>query len=363
MSADQPLYLRSLTHTNFRNLKSGSLTWSKRLNVILGQNGSGKTNVLEAIYFLATAKSFRTHLLRDLIQTGQEAAKVEGHSKEARPGDHLVVAYDGDGRQTRLNGEVVPVAEYIGRLPVLFYSTTSLRSIEGYPEERRQLLDRGIFLLDRGYLKQRRTYRHILQQKRSLLRGEKSRQREHTLRAWNRELAAHGAVIIQARRGYTERLNKAVGPIYAELTGWKKTITLQYRPAFQVQSAEEFLEAIDAHERDPQARRFCLVGPHRDDLDMRLDGRPIKAFASMGEKRAFLLALALAERDIYRSTRQTAPILLLDDINAELDPERIERGWALLKQRGQVFVTSTNTDRFPEHGTFYTLKGGTIHAQ
>lgn len=319
--------------------------------------------MLEAIYFLATAKSFRTHLLRDLIQTGQEAARVEGRSKEARPEDHLVVAYDGDGRQTRLNGEIVPVAEYVGHLPVLFYSTASLRSIEGYPEERRKLLDRGIFLLDRGYLQERRTYRHILQQKRRLLRGEKSKKQERTLRAWNRELAAHGAVIIQARRGYTKRLNKAVGPIYTELTGWKKTITLQYKPPFQIQSAEEFLEAIEAHESNPQARRFCLVGPHRDDLDMRLDGRPIKAFASMGEKRAFLLALALAQREIYRSTRETAPILLLDDINAELDQERIERGLALFQQRGQVFVTSTNTYRFPEHGTFYTLKGGTIHAQ
>ncbi len=288
---------------------------------------------------------------------------MEGHSKEARPGDHLVVAYDSDGRQTRLNGEVVPVAEYVGHLPVLFYSTASLRSIEGYPEERRQLLDRGIFLLDRGYLQERRTYRHILQQKRSLLRGEKSRKQERTLRAWNRELAAHGAVIIQARRAYTKRLNEAVGPIYAELTGWKKTITLQYKPPFQIQSAEEFLKAIEAHESSAQARRFCLVGPHRDDLDMRLDGQPIKAFASMGEKRAFLLALALAQREIYRSIRETAPILLLDDINAELDQERIERGLALFQQRGQVFVTSTNTDRLPEHGTFYTLKGGAIHAQ
>lgn len=303
---------------------------------MLGPNGAGKTSLLEAIYVLATTRSFRTSRLSECCRHGgSESFDLTGQIEgEARV--DLSFTWSEEGRRRLLNGNESSLGEHLEVLPVVSWSATDSEVIDGAPAARRRLLDRGLVSLQPRSLGVLSRYRRALEQKRQLLyRGQGA------LRPWNELLATTAAEIRSLRAAYVERLSAALAELLAESRLDLPPVVLEYRPSPQTErpGAEAILEALEALERRERQRRSPLAGPHREDLVVGWAGHEARRVASGGERKLLGTALAAARgRVLAAAGRQ--PIYLLDDLDAELDRGRLEAVWSLFQGRGQVLVSS-----------------------
>jgi len=328
--------LRSLTSQSFRNLASEEVTFHDQVNVVVGRNGQGKTNLLEAIYFLATTKSFRTTRVASLFQFGSPSVFVAGLLHRFGVDKTISVGLEtGETRRRALmlNGERVALAAYVNTMSVFAYSSARLDILRGAPEERRRFLDRGIASIDPAYLEAVSRYGRALRQRNALLAsGDTS-----SLNAWDAELAAAAAPLSAGRAAYTEALLGAFAEIVAEHGYHIRNLTITYHP-----SAVDDLARI---RRDELRARMSLVGPQRDLLEFSVDGRPAAEVLSGGEQKMVVLFLKFAKLTLFRRRFDEPALFLLDDIDAELDLEILERLLLKLPSRTQVFATSAK-ERF-----------------
>jgi len=332
----------------FRNLAPASLDIDARFVVIHGPNGQGKTNLLEAVWYLATLRPLRGHRVRDLIGWEADVASVGGRVLGGE--DHRFrVDLGKEGRKLKIDGEPSSdLPSYFSGIRVVGFAPQHGRIVSDEPKLRREWLDRAAFTADPEHLQRVRRYSHLLKQKAAALRADAELD---WLEAMDLPLARAGAELVLHRERVLQELIPHIDAVHRDICGGEGELELRYRSIAQggalAEKVDRLLEAYRARRDEERRRRTSLVGPQRDDVAILLDGRPARTFASRGQIRSIVLALKLSELMAARA-RGDAPIFLLDDLSSELDRERTGRlVRALLDLGAQVFVTTTD----PHHLT------------
>jgi len=340
------LCFERLSIRGLRNLTALDLEPAPRLNVIVGDNGQGKTSVLEALYLVATTKSFRAERLATVIQAGLEQASVVARISEDGDSREQRTVLGARSRVVRLDGKPPrSLGAYATRTPIVAFCPADLELVSGSASGRRRLLDRVALFVDPPGAEARLRYERALRSRQRVLeeRGPTARD----LEAFEAVMAEEGARFALAREraatGIAERLTETFARLATRALG----VELRYEPGGSTDAGE--FRAQLAALREADARRGAATfGPQRDELTLELDGRPARSHASQGQQRLLTLALKLTELDCIREARGAHPVLLLDDVSSELDPERTLAVHDLLRAtESQVFVTTTREDLFP----------------
>ncbi|MEZ4363652.1 MAG: DNA replication/repair protein RecF [Kofleriaceae bacterium] len=368
--------IESLRLLAVRNLQPTLLEPSARFNVFSGDNGQGKTNLLEAVFVVATVRSFRTSQLTELIGFGAErasiAARVLGHG--------LYRIYDLElapgGKKVRLDGKAVrPLSKYFGDFNVVLFAPEDLQIPRGSPADRRRFLDRAVFNRRTDYLPAVQRYELALKNRNAVLRkaGEGAlggAQLADLLDVYDAQLATLGCEVIASRVGYLDELRPLVQQSFGEITRAGLTADIDYTCGGESAKAHgtpepaRQLELLRASRARDLARQATNVGPHRDDLRFSLEGHDAGSFASQGQLRAIVLAWKTAELELLSAKHQDPPILLLDDVSSELDAQRNRYLFEHLAPRaGQCFITTTHPGHVlitPGERRDYRVVGGAI---
>jgi DNA replication and repair protein RecF len=365
------MFLRSIEAIQFRNL-TGEITWGRGLNILHGNNAQGKTNWLEAVYMLAHAKSFRTHHLKETVKFGEHDGAVKGTVSTGKDLEReLQVNLNGTTKQTLINGKREPISRYAAHLYAVCFTADELEVIRGGPEARRSFLDRGAISLHPPYAQTIADYNKVIKQKKRLL--QQAAEDRVTIDAlanlvqpWNEQLISLATQIHRARIRYVELLNEAL-----DHNLFHDEISIRYVSSLEGKGdLADYRSLITARlQIRMQAELFagaCLIGPHRDDLLVLFGGRDIRSFGSSGQQRSALITLDLAAISVYYSRHQNYPIFLIDDVDAELDGNRINRLLEYLDGRTQTFITTSKRshfERFESRANFYEVCAGVATAE
>ena len=341
--------LLSVCVKDFRNIERAELTPGEHATVVVGPNGQGKTNLLEALYLLCTLRPLRTSKFADLVRFGSERASVSGRFALAGAERTIAVECDREGRQASVDGKLVrAVADYFGGVSVVAFTPDDLAVLKGGPEGRRRLLDRAVFNRFPGHLEASREYQRALKQRNRLL---KEGAPFELVDAHNEALAMTGARVIVRRQALVAELSPRAAKSFQAIAKGDGELSVTYKPDVlpedvlgdEGRTCEALLELVRRRTALDLERGFSSAGPHTDDLDVELGGRPAKGFASQGQQRAIVLALKIGEIENLREAAGLAPMLLLDDVSSELDPARNAFLMEYLRQCGlQVFLSTTD---------------------
>lgn len=341
--------LQHLAIRQLRNLERVDLEPASRINVIYGNNGHGKTSVLEAVYLLATSRSFRTSRLAEVLRHQADVGSSRGTFAEHWP-DHTItreqsVGVEGGRRRVKLDGQAPrSLAEYATRSPVVVFDPQQLTLSTGPSSERRTLLDRVTLFTHPEVATHRSRYQQALRDRQRLLADSWPRFDRPELDAYEELLAEHGAALTRARRSACETLIGELGRAWLEIAAPELGLTAAYDPRGSDDVATGIRQLAADRRKDGQ-RKTTSFGPHRDDLSLGLDGHPARVVGSQGQHRALTLALKSAELVCIANARQLEPILLLDDVSSELDAERTAALFAFLAEtQSQIFLTTTRRD-------------------
>jgi DNA replication and repair protein RecF len=337
------LAIGSLSIRDFRNLAKVDVDLGTRFNVLYGENGQGKTNLLEAVYVLATSRSFRTSRLEDLVRSGGETASVRGRIVESGEEREQSVGMRRGLRATRIDGKRPPsLAAYALRTPVVVFHPGAITLSAGGGIERRRLLDRIALHVSPASFEHGVSYGKAMRARQRVL--EKRGQDARDLDGWEELMARHGAALGEARAEAAGRLIPAACRAFARIGPVGVELRARYEPGAPQDPAAFRTELARNRKRDG-ARGSATVGPHRDELALHLGDKGVRAMASQGQHRAVVLALELGEIAVVTETRGVRPVLLLDDVSSELDRERTASLLdALREEQGQVLLTTTRPE-------------------
>lgn len=332
------VYVERLEVRDLRNIREAAVELEPGLNVFVGRNAQGKTSLLEAVALLARGRSFRTERIQQLIRRGASETRARGTvvAPRRRPSS-LEVEVGAVGRRFRVDGGDVTSGTYQGRLDAVVYSTDRLRIVHGPMRERRGFLDRGAAALSPTYRRLLREYERIVRQRNACLdRGGRD------LPAWDERLVETGAALRHRRAGYAARLQASLVTGYRP-QGEDYAVVLAQTPGTDETALRGALaEELAARQRDEQRARRTLVGPHRDAVQLNIDGVDAAEHASSGQARSLLLALALATLEVYRQEHGASAVALLDDLDSELDEPRAAELCRAVAARGQALVTTAH---------------------
>ena len=344
------MILKKISILNFKNIREASLELSPNLNCFLGHNGEGKTNLLDAVYYLSFCRSAFNPVDSQVITHGYDFFVVDG-LYENELGDNVSISC-GMKRGTKKHfkrdkKEYQRLSQHIGLIPLIFVSPADQTLIAGGSEERRRLMDVVISQYDNTYIEALNSYNKALQQRNALLKMDEEPD-SSLLDIWEQEMARHGEQIFHARQDFVERLIPVFQDIYNHVADGHEDVSLHY-----VSHAQRgpLLDVIQRDRFKDRAVGYSLHGVHRDDLEMMLGGYQMKREGSQGQNKTFVLALKLAQFDFLRRTAsQTTPLLLLDDIFDKLDAHRVEQIVKLVSGDGfgQIFITDTNRDHLDQ---------------
>ena len=349
------MILNRLSIINYKNIQEATLTLSPKMNCFIGPNGTGKTNLLDAVYYLSFCRSAYTSVDSQVIRHDQDFFVVEGDYTDDRgmlgeDQDELrkLSIYCGMKRGTKKHfkcnkKEYKRLSQHIGLIPLIFVSPADTYLVDGGGEERRRLMDMVISQYDNLYLDALNRYNKALQQRNSLLKMEEEPDLE-LMRIWEEQMAAEGEVIYQKRSAFVQELIPVFQQIYQQISDDRESVSLRYVSHGQ---RGPLLEVIQRDRMKDRAVGYSLHGVHRDDLEMLLGDYPMRREGSQGQLKTFVIAMKLAQFSFLKRTcSQTTPLLLLDDIFDKLDAHRVERIVSLVasKEYGQIFITDTNRE-------------------
>lgn len=369
--------IQHLSVRDFRNFAAGELDLGQRFTVLFGENGAGKTNLVEALYLVSTLRSFRISELGPLVRQGAPAAHVElrGHDPALDLSTCLGVNLVRSGRSVRraavADGKTIrPASEFYGRARAILFTPEDLGILRGSPGGRRNFLDRVLFARERAHISDVQRYEKTLRSRNHVLRKEPNpKTRDNLLDAYEVALAEFGARIWSRREALVEALRAAFVAVFAQIHGAGLTAAVHYRSKLGETAASErqtaLLDALRRRRSDDVIRGTTTVGPHRDDLEMTLDGQPVGTFASQGQTRALVLAFKIAEVRGARDLFGEPPLLLLDDVSSELDPLRNAQLFAALTEDAGQCVLTTTAPHFVRLGEaadarYVEVVGGTL---
>lgn len=332
----------SLELTNFRSYERAAFELHPDVTLVVGPNASGKTNLLEGLYVLASTKSFRAKD-RDLVRHEQDFFRVVARA-EAQ--EYALGFSTADGRTEKKithDGVKRTLVGHVGQIQVTLFEPSDLALASGPPDGRRRYLDFILCQTDRSYLKTLQQYRRVLKQRNALLDGFDMERIREQIFAWDVKLAELACEIYVRRQGLLAVLNEAIPLLYGEIAGGSEAVELEYVPSVAGAYAEGFLETLARNFTRDLAAGFTTIGPHREDFKVRFKNNDITAVASRGEVRTVVLACKLAELQYAEAQTGIRPILLLDDVFSELDHDR--RSFLLDRLRDhQTIITTTDAD-------------------
>jgi DNA replication and repair protein RecF len=373
------MILSDLHLYQYRNIQTFDWQPHPRANLLIGSNAQGKTNLLEAIFLLGTTKSLRTGAdADDLIKIDKKEAFVQGKVKRNQPEvtrELEILLKRGEARQVRLNGKkLTPFSKIFGQLTVVLFVPEDLQLVKAGPSARRYYMDLEISQASPQYLSALQTYQRALKQRNSAIRMvAEGRAKWDAVEAFDEALVMSGSEIVLYRAEALREIEPLAAQVQARVAGGEaEKLELRYLSSLLPEPANpesvpldalqhEFRRRLRQRAGDERARGTTLSGPHRDDLEILLSGRPARLFASQGQQRTTALALKLAEVQFLAKRLNESPVLLLDDVLSELDLQRQSALLGLLDEHVQTFVTSTHAEGMAyQPGQTLKVEGGTI---
>ena len=378
------MFLKELSLRNFRNYIELSICFNKGINIFIGENAQGKTNLLEAIHFIHSLQSFRTQEEKSLISISFKDALLSAEAERGGSIINVSALLDDKGKRVKLNGKKIgKTSEFLSRLFAITFSPDDLFLIKDLPSERRRYFDRAILPHSPSYLKTSARYDSILEHRNRLLkdiRDAKKGADTAALTPWNEQLIEEGTRILLKRHQFVEQIKPFLEKFFQSISKSSKRPILIYEtqllPPLRdeealsgVNMADEikgiFRLSLSEKSREELRYGHTLVGPHRDDFQFLIDDQKAKTTASQGQHRMIILSLKLSEAALYKEAFSEYPVLLLDDVFSELDEIRAE---ALIEQIldmniEQVFVTAAKKENIPSSNkgcSFYLIKEGTV---
>lgn len=353
------MHLKEIRTFNFRNLKNQTVSFSPGINLIYGSNGHGKTNLLEAVNLLCSGRSFRVSRIAELVSWNEKDSSVFGTIKREDVGDlELGVAVENKNRKAYVNGERVGSAEdFVGNFVCITFIPDDLTLVKGAPGERRRFVDKHLVYLEPHILKHIANYTSAVKNKNACLKNKDSSisQIKQELESWNHLMARHAAPIIEARRRFIENLSSQAAETHKAFVAEGEILSLSLDETISPQetssdsSSEHFIfEQLHSVLDREIARRQSVIGPHRDDVCIKLSDVDARSFASQGQTRSIVLSMKLALIEMTREKTGETPVVLLDDVDSELDQGRRSSFFEMLfRQEKQVIITSTSTENIP----------------
>ena len=341
------MFIKSLSLKNFRNYSACTFEFINGVNILYGDNGQGKTNVLEALFLSSMGKSFRTAHDTEMIRETAPMLEILVSAAEGDSETEIKLTYDRNKQKAiRLNGVYLhKMGDLMGALPCIIFSPANMALLSAGPSERRKFTDMALCQLKPVYYYDLQQYNKVLIQKNTFLRDAKSASLDmDMLDIWNLSLAQYGAKIVQRRIEYLEKVSEYAARYHQKISGNSEKIQLRYVSSGS-RDPEEFYRQLKEVAFREVERKMSLIGPQKDDIDFMLTGvGDMKKYGSQGQKRTCVLALKLAETDILRDETGKTPVLLLDDVMSELDQQRQE---LLIRniEDNQIFITCTEAEK------------------
>lgn len=346
------MYLKILELHNFRNYADLVVEFGSGINVLLGENAQGKTNLLESIYFLALTRSHRTNSDRDLISWRTKAARVSGSVQKEHTVIPLEINLSSKGKNAKVNHlEQSRLSQYVGQLNVILFAPEDLSIVKGSPAVRRKFIDMEFGQMSSKYLYNSAQYRSVLKQRNQYIKQLQFNPKgdQVYLDVLSDQLAAHGAEIIFQRIQFLKKLEKWSQEVHKEISQGKEKLSFQYVSPIssdQADTTEKIYAALQAlfqkqREKELQQGK-TLVGPHLDDVRFMVNDKNVSTFGSQGQQRTTALSVKLAEIDLMKEETGEYPVLLLDDVLSELDDSRQTHLLTAIQNKVQTFITTTS---------------------
>ena len=360
------MYIKNIQLTNFRNYDVLETEFHKNVNLILGNNAQGKTNLLEAVYITSIGRSFRTNKDSDLVFFDADFAKVKVcASKKFYDTSVEIIIKKNSKKSIKKDGVIVKrTSDLLENIFIVIFSPEDLKIVKDEPEKRRKFIDRELCQMKPAYYESLSNYKKILMQRNTYLKEENIDQ--SILDLWDVQLARYGAKIIQMRKKFIEKISKISNEIHGSITNGKEKLRILYCPNLSLfddlKEQEDFLydELKKSYSNDLR-QRTTTKGPHKDDISFIVNDINMRNFGSQGQQRTCALSLKLAELYLIKQETGEDAILLLDDVTSELDIERQEYLIKTLR-KNQLFITTTDLDEklfksFPESKVIYVESG------
>jgi len=348
------MFLSKLSLAHYRNYEQFELTTDSKVNIFVGRNAQGKTNLLESIYVLALTKSHRTHQDKELIGWNHDYTQLHAEIDKRYGSCKLDLTISNKGKKAKINGlEQKKLSGFIGALNVVMFAPEDLEIVKGTPGVRRRFLDMEIGQVHPSYLYDLTQYQKILLQRNNFLKSgtASSGASAAMLDVWNEQLARYGVKILKKRQNFIKKLQHWAETIHTGITDDTEQLTLRYAPSLEIQEFEDESVLFDqfmiklSQVKDQEFRRgVTLVGPHRDDLLFFINGKEVQTYGSQGQQRTTALSLKLAEIELIREEVGEYPLLLLDDVLSELDEYRQTQLIRTFQQKVQTFITTTSLE-------------------
>lgn len=339
--------LQLLKLTNFRNYEKILFQPSEGINILYGKNGSGKTNIVEAIYILALTKSFRTLNDKNLIKKNEEFLKLDGTFSNGNTKSDFKIIFDNKGKTVFINKDKIKLlSDYISKINIILFSPSDLRLIKDSPSVRRKYLNIEISQYDKNYLFYLNDYNKLLKQRNSYIKqlSLNFNNSFEYLDILTRELVSKGLKIYEYRKNFVEKINELLGNYYLKIAN-SSNIQIKYKSQFKDKDDEKLIEIYQKNRMRELNFGKTLFGVHLDDFDIFLDGNNIRDYGSEGQQKNAIVSLKFAEVDMLKEKKGDYPIFILDDIFSELDSEKINNILNIIPEDMQTFITTTEVSK------------------
>ncbi len=358
--------VKELQLYNFRNYEKQNVVFSEGVNLFVGNNGSGKTNLLEAIYFLSLAKSYKTNDI-NVIKHDSEFSRISAITQTQKRNLNLKIIISSKGKKTLVNNqEIRKLSDYIGTINVISFLPEDLMIIKGSPKDRRYFIDLAYGQIDRTYLNELSNYRALLKQRNELLKklSDENNPDITLLDIITEQLSESIELIVSFRKSFVDKINLFLQKMYRFLSDKDTNFVFKYNPSV----SSNIETTLKSKYRNDLYLKTTNLGPHRDDYEFLIDDLVVKDNSSQGEQRIMILALMLAIADIINDKVNERPIFLLDDVFSELDSKRQNKLIKyLLKLEAQAIITTTNLENIQEiilkESTIFRVQDNTIREE
>ncbi len=348
---------------NFRNYSLEKVNFGDEVNIIYGDNGMGKTNILEAVYYFSYGRSFRSNG-REVVKDGEKEGRIAlSFKNNERNYESEIKFLSGKRKEIYLNEiELKKTSQLLGNFICVLFTPDEMSIIKGMPDVRRRFCDSGIMPLRPQFIKELITYRNIINQKTALL---KSRDYS-TLDIWNEKLSECGSKIMLMRSSYIKRIEEKASLLQKDISMEKEFLSVKYNPSVKMgetiqETKENFLLKLEEYKEKEKENLFCMAGIHRDEIDFYINGKSAKNYASQGQIRTAVLCLKSAQMEIIKEETGSYPVMLLDDILSELDKKR--RDFLISQIKGkQIIITCTDIENsfMGENTNIINIKDGKV---
>ena len=348
------MYLKYIKLYKYRSYEYLDLSLKKGINVILGKNAQGKTNIIEAIYYFSSLMSHRFVMDKDLIKEGNDKGMMKIEYIRDREENMKIVLNKSSKKEIYKNNIKTQRSDFLGNFYSVLFSPEDLNLIKGEKELRRKFIDTDIFQLRPNYYNITKSYNHVLLHRNKLLKNDNTEENRMLIDIYTQKLINYGSEICLYRSLYIERLKETAKRIYKEISDDKRELIIKYKSFFDIKNSEDkkgiindFKNEAEKIKEEEILKKTTLIGPHRDDIEFLLDGKNAKIYASQGQQRTIVLSLKLSEMIFIKELTGKSPVLLLDDILSELDKKRQEKLFKYVKEV-QTLITVTDAQEIKE---------------